>query len=179
MAMASDEEDEQPRLYSKGFRMRTPVDEVAPQHEALHGLLIRWGRWVSQRGKNSSLPSLPLYSGTGGTPASTAPMAADLQLVAVERAVLRMPMQHADTVRMLYVRRLTANSICQALRMRYEAWPDWAFSCRAMVRNLLRREGLIVGTVGSNDVSKPAVHVRKDGSIKYGDEGPDDATGGG
>jgi hypothetical protein len=144
MAMAIDEPDDPPRLYSKGFRMRTPVDDVAPQHVGVHGLLIRWGRWVSQRGKKSSLPSFSLYSGTGGTPPSTAPMAADIQLVAVERSVLRMPMQHADTVRMLYVRRLTANSICQAMRMRYEAWPDWSFSCRAMVVNRLRREGVIV-----------------------------------
>lgn len=172
MAMATDEQDEAPRLYSKGFSMRTPVDEVAPQHEALHGLLIRWGRWVSQpRGKGSSVVSAnSLYSGSGGTPPSTAPMSADQQLIAVERAVLRMPAQHADTVRMLYVRRLTANSICQAMRLRYESWPAWSFSCRAMVRNLLRREGLIAGTVGSNDVSKPAVHVTKDGALKFGDE---------
>jgi len=139
LAMAG--EEEQPRLYSKGFSDRVPVDVIAPKHFVVHSQLVRWGTWSWSRGRGSSLASAEsLYSGKGGTPPSTAPMAADPQIMAVERALIRMPMQHADTLRMLYAQRLTPGSICKALHLRYEGWGSWIFMARCMVVNLLRRE---------------------------------------
>lgn len=136
-------EEESPRLYSRGFRDRVPTDQVAPQHIVVHGQLLRWGRWSMTRRHGSSLASAEsLYSGKSGTPPSTAPMVADPQIVAVERAVINMPMEHADTLRMLYVRGFTPGSICKALHMRYEGWTHWVFACRAMCRNRLRRQGI-------------------------------------
>jgi DNA-directed RNA polymerase specialized sigma24 family protein len=133
-------EKEEPRLYSRGYSERTPIDEIAPQHEEVHSLLVRWGGWVAKKHGKRSLASIEgLYSKS--TPPSTAPEASDSGLMDVERAVLRMPKDHRKTVVLLYVRRFTPTSICSVLHLRYEGWPAWAFACRAMVRNLLRRYG--------------------------------------
>jgi len=40
---------------------------------------------------------------------------------------------------MLYVQRLTVLSICKAVHLRYEGWPQWIFMARCMVVNLMRR----------------------------------------
>jgi len=143
LAVSADDEqeDEGPRLHSRGYVDRVPLDVIAEQHLGVHALLIRWGLWSGSRG-SASLASVEVFStGKGGTPASTAPMSADPQIMAVERAVLRMPTQHRSTVRMLYVQRLTVLSICKAMHLRYEGWEPWIYTARCMVVNLLRRNG--------------------------------------
>jgi hypothetical protein len=127
------------RLYSRGYRERTPVDEVKPQHRRVHELLIRWGIWAGARVRNRSLASVEGLYTKAGTPASTAPLAADPQIMEVERAVIRLPNAHLLTMRLLYVNRWAPLSICQRVRMRYEAWPEHVSCCRSMVVNLLRR----------------------------------------
>ncbi len=134
-------EKEEPRLYSRGYRMRAPVEEVAPQHERVHQLLIRWGCWASSRAAKRSLASIEsLYTRGGGTPASTAPIAADRTILAVERALIGMPDEHEKTLRRLYVYRMTPLAICKMMRppLRYEAWPGHIFLCRAMTINRMR-----------------------------------------
>jgi hypothetical protein len=139
-AILAEEEEEKPRLYSKGFKDRVPVDEVAPQHMVAHGLLIRWGLWCNSRSSGSSLASAEaLYSGKGMLPPATAPLGADPQVMLVERCVIRMPMQHGDTLGMLYVRRLSPSSICRAMNLQFERWPKWIFDARCMLVNLMRR----------------------------------------
>lgn len=120
------------------------MDEVAPQHADIHLLFIRWGRWNWERkGRGTNLASAESLYSKVTTPPSTAPMMADPTLMALERVVIRMPAQHGLTVRLLYIRRYTPYTICSAVRprLRYEAWPAWVFSCRAMAVNLLRRHG--------------------------------------
>ena len=138
------EEEQLPRLYSKGFKDRTPVDEIPLRQIPVHELLIKWGRWAGQRAKRMGLLSIEGRYTKGDTPPATAPLSADLLLIDVECAVLRMQKAHRDTLRMLYVYRWSPCSICGALRprLRYEAWPEWALDCRAMVVNLLKREGI-------------------------------------
>lgn len=129
-----------PRLYSKGYRNRTPTEEILPQHREVHARLVRWGLWAGGRSRSRSLISIEsLYRKESNTPASTAPLSADPQVMEMERAVIRLPEAHRLTVRLLYVNRWAPVSICQRTRMRYEAWPQHIATCRAMVVNLLRR----------------------------------------
>jgi DNA-directed RNA polymerase specialized sigma24 family protein len=75
------------------------------------------------------------------TPASSAPAegAALAELVAVERAIAKLPAAHRKTLVLLYVHRLAAHTVSRALRLRFEGWSAWIASCRSMVANLLRR----------------------------------------
>lgn len=139
MLMATGKEEEAVRLYSRGYKERTPVDDVKPQHRRVHELLIRWGTWASARSRNRSLASIEGLYTKAGTPASTAPLGADAQIMDIERAVIRLPNAHLLTVRLLYVNRWAPVSICQRVRLRYESWPEHVDCCRSMVVNLLRR----------------------------------------
>lgn len=137
LAIAEEPEDE-PRLYSKGFQDRVPVDEVAPGQLTAHAWFIRWGRWQGTRPSSPGLASIEGLYVKAGTPPSTAPMASDPTLMAIEVVVLDMPIPHRDTMCMLYVRRLTPYTICRSLKpgLRYESWPNWIFSCRAMAQRM-------------------------------------------
>lgn len=145
-ALLAEADEELPRLYSKGYEMRVPVEEVAPEHAKVHELLVRWGRWAGSRGRRVGLVSIEAFYTKGGTPPATAPLGADPLLMEVERAVLRMPSAHRNTIRMIYVYRWSPSTVCGAVkpRLRYEAWPEWARTCRCMVVNLLRQAGTCV-----------------------------------
>lgn len=134
-------EEEKPWKAQWRWRDRTPVDEVSPQHEAVHALLIRWGLWNSGRSRGNKLASAEsLYCKVAMAP-STAPLGSDPSLMAVERAVIRMPLPHRRTMCMLYVYRWTPHTVCRQIRpgLRFEAWAEWVHTCRCMVWNLLRR----------------------------------------
>ena len=129
------------RLYSRGYSMRAPVDEIAPQHEQVHALLCRWGAWASTRSSaGRSLASVEGLYRRAGTAPATAPLAADKAILAVERALIGMPNEQETTLRRLYVYRMTPLAICKMMRppLRYEAWPGHVFVCRAMVINRIR-----------------------------------------
>ena len=140
MLMASPEEEEK-LLWSRGYSMRVPVDVVEPQHARVHELLIRWGTWANSRAARPGLASVEGLYTKAGTPPATAPLSADHQVIACERAVIRMPKLLRDTVRRLYVFRLSPLTVCQYARIRYEAWPRHVAICRSMVVNLLRFAG--------------------------------------
>jgi DNA-directed RNA polymerase specialized sigma24 family protein len=131
--------DETVRLYSK--KARVPVDEVADQHEDIHAELKRWGFWNRERVSVKGCASMESLYVKYATPASTA-RGVDLRSVEIERAVLRMPKQHRDTTRLYYVQGISPNGICRVFTLRFEAFPQWMFHCRAMVLNLLRRQGI-------------------------------------
>ena len=130
------EEKETPRLYSN--EPRCPVDVVATQHVDIHAELERWGRWNADPYKAASSSIVERY--IPPTPPATG-HGVDPRLIALERAVLRLPAKHRDTVRLFYVAREDARTICRILKLRYEGFPSWMFIARAMVLNLLRRHG--------------------------------------
>lgn len=135
LALAADDE---PRLYSKPVRV--PVDIVAPQHEDIHADLEKWGRWNRERMRSRSCASAESVYERTRTPSATVEEV-DLRSVAIEKAVLRMPEQQRDTTRLFYVQGVSPNGICRMFSLRYEAFPQWMFTCRSMVLNLLRRQG--------------------------------------
>lgn len=125
------------RLYSKPSNL--PVDVVAPQHEAVHAELGRWGTWNALRYRAAICASVE-----GRYREPTAPAtgeAVDPLIMAVERAVLRIPKDYRDTVRMFYVTRETPSYICRRFVLRPRAFPEWMFTARAMTCNQLRRQG--------------------------------------
>jgi DNA-directed RNA polymerase specialized sigma24 family protein len=130
--------DETVRLYSKPSRVA--ADVVAEQHQAVHGDLDRWGRWNRERTQSRGCASAESVYEKYRTPGATI-QEVDLRSVAIERAVLHLPLQHRDTVRLFYVQRISPNGICRVFSLRYEAFPEWMFGCRSMVLNILRRHG--------------------------------------
>lgn len=120
---------------------RVPVDEIAPQHQEVDGWLKQWGRWNFMRKERSSLASIEgLYEGSYRTAKATgAAEMVDLKSIEIERAVLRMPKQQRDTVRLCYVQQVSAHTICRIFHLRYEAYAPWMHLARCMVINLLRR----------------------------------------
>ena len=145
---------EAPRLYSRA--QRVPVDVVAPQHEDVHADLERWGRWNRERMRSRGCASAESVYERTRTPGATIEEI-DLRSVAIEKAIIGMPEDCRKTLRWYYFdagylclkaarnRRpgmpcpTIAQIICWMLTLRYEAFPQWMFTCRAMVVNLLRR----------------------------------------
>ncbi len=130
-------EEKELRLYSK--QPRCPSDIVAQQHQDIHAELERWGAWNAERYKAGASGSVE--SRYREQTAAATGLGVDPRLVALERAVLHLPPKHRDTVRIFYVDRQDARTICRVFALRYEAFPSWMFLCRAMVVNLLRRHG--------------------------------------
>jgi|SRR3990167_271671 len=134
-ALLMEEEKEPPRLYTNA--PRCPTDAIAPQHQNIHAELERWGSWNAERYRAGASGLVERYREQTAKGMDSV----DPRLIALERAVLGLPEEYRDTVRMFYVTREDARTICRIFALRYEAFPSWMFLCRAMVVNLLRRHG--------------------------------------
>lgn len=130
-------EEEAIRLYSKP--VRAPVDNVEEKHQDIHADLQRWGAWNSERYRANSCYSVESRYREQTPTATGKPV--DPKMIAIERAVLALPADHRDTVRMFYVQRMTPHRICKQFTLRWTGFPAWMFACRAMVLNILRRNG--------------------------------------
>lgn len=128
---------EVPRLYSKP--VRAPVDEISERHGQIHAELERWGAWNADRYKAGTSGSVESRYREQLPPATGQDV--DPRMIQLERAVLAMPAQYRDTVRMFYVSRMDPRTICRVFTLRYEVFPAWMATCRAMVLNILRRNG--------------------------------------
>jgi len=125
-----------------------PADAIAPQHQVIHGWLEDWGRWSREKrsrlacgsAEGRYLPRRPQgevweYE----PPRASLPQVPNLQNLAVDRAVLRLPEQHRKAVKMFYVERRDPRAICRVLVLRWAAFPEFINTCRAMVLNLMRK----------------------------------------
>jgi hypothetical protein len=131
--LAMSEEEESPRLYSRGYNLRAPTDEIAPEHLKVHELLVRWGFWVRRRSSDgASLASIEgLYR---KTPPATAALAPDPVLVVIEGAVAGIMLaQHRRLIVMLYVFRQGGYTICRAVKLRFENYPQETHRARELV----------------------------------------------
>jgi len=130
-----------PRLFSRGYRDRTPTSDVPPEHVQIHAELVVWGNWNRTMRRRASLGSLESLYIKRGSPPSTAPLEGNAPhfCVAIERALLRMAAKQRRALRMLYVVRYTPMAICDALRIRPERYAAFMRIARAMVINLRRR----------------------------------------
>jgi hypothetical protein len=129
------EKEEQPRLWSKGYNVRAPVDEIIAEHALIHALLIRWGLWVRRRSPSTSLASIEGLYSKAPTPPATAPLSADSRLCAVELVVRDIVfLQHRRLLIMLYVFRCSGYTVCRAIKLPFEAYAGETARARGMVR---------------------------------------------
>lgn len=156
------------RFVSRRFNAEgPPLDCVEPRHAGIHLLLLRWASWARLRPKaGGSVGSVEsLYRRMGGTPAATAPLGADPELLEVELALLRMPVERVTlwrrrvngsrprrlvvkvlempgaTLRCLYAWRWQPVTICAALepRLRPVAWPAHVGTMRSLLAAALAK----------------------------------------
>lgn len=137
--------DDEVRLYST--KRRAPVDVIAEQHRPIHDWLERWGAW--QRGSSAGPATCSSLEGNfdaGGrdTKRPTVTLPPNPVFPRITRAILVMPLQHAETLRLFYGRRRSPMVICSVMVLRWEDFAVWMFDCRSMVRNVLRRDGLVL-----------------------------------
>lgn len=133
--------EDEPRLYSRGYRDNVVSDQVSPQQQRVHEILVRWGAWGRRRAASSSLASIERLYTKGDSPASTAPLTGDPLIMATERAVLGLPILHRRWLYMVYVARWTSHTACKALRLHRDSYGEFSYSARAMVANRLRQQG--------------------------------------
>lgn len=134
--------EDEPRLYSKprSGRDRVAVDEVKPEHRAIHADLERWGAWNRERKSAGTCESLEKnFDDDGGrtTKRSTVSLPTDPRLVAIEAVMRRMHYGHHLCIKLFYAKRLEPNKICHAIDIRYEDFAQWMYDARQMVINLL------------------------------------------
>ena len=135
--------DETVRLYSR--ETKCAVDVVAPQHDVIHADLERWGTWNRDRYRPGSCTSMEKnYRRTRANdqgmeyPRLPIAMPINPRNREIDRAVLRLPEQHRETVSLFYVKRKPPELICRLVVVRWTHFPRWMFDCRAGVLNLLR-----------------------------------------
>jgi hypothetical protein len=161
-----DDKSAERRLYSRGYQAASDADDkVDPKHALVHSILVRWGAWVRNRGGGggSGTVESTYERGRDGTPPSTAPQGPDPELVRMERALLRMPVERAGaggmrwvsegrcrvrvanviespglTLRLLYAYGWQPVTICEALvpRCRLVAWAGHVGVQRSICRNV-------------------------------------------
>ena len=135
-------EEEQPRLYARASRL--PIDWIAPQHAEIHAELERWGAWNRIRRQAATCGSVEKnFDGRGGYrsnyyPALPISLPENQRNRQVDRAVIRLPLQHRETVKLFYVSRREPRAICRAAVIHWNDFPKWMFDCRAMVLTQLR-----------------------------------------
>ena len=130
------------RLYSKPPRV--PVDAIAPQHIEIHAELERWGAWNRERYEAGTCSSIEKrYDHSGGRQVKKAVISLppDPVLFRLDRTVRYMVLsvpQHAETVKLFYVKRNTPWMICRLVSVHWKDFGKWMFDTRAMVINVSR-----------------------------------------
>lgn len=121
-----------------------PIDDVAPEHADVHADLAAWGRWSLDRrsgvrcgsaesGYRSNWRSWHYPTAQEMMPSLPNPRARE-----VDRAVLGLPDQHRQTVRLYYVFNARPEVICRRVVIRQTDFGRWMRDCRCMVLNRLR-----------------------------------------
>lgn len=147
------EQKEEPRLYTR--QPRGPVDQVAPQHVAIHAELEAWGRWSRDKYQQGTCDSVEkrFDPGEGGRkvrPPSMPALPENPQYRQLDRVVRHMRMwlnQHGEAVVLYYVGQLYRGRnvpcepriICRMLHIHWTMFGPLMFDSRAAVINLLRR----------------------------------------
>ncbi len=138
--------DETVRLYSRQSPL--PVDVVAPEHQAIHADLERWGSWNREKYRPATAASAEGdYHRTRAQDQSTdypqlsianPPNPRNAQ---IDRAILKLPKDYQAALRLFYVSRSDSTYICRVLHLHWCDFGERMSKCREMVLNILRIEG--------------------------------------
>lgn len=130
-------------LYTKAPRV--PVDVVATEHEGIDLELETWGRWNRERLKRIRCGSMERNhrrtragDQTREYPRLPISLPENARNRMIDRAVLRIAVQHRDVLVMHYVEQRQAFVICRQLIIRFEDFKKWMHDARCMVLNQLR-----------------------------------------
>jgi|SRR5688500_18954833 hypothetical protein len=117
------------RLWSR--ERPVAVDMIAPGHEEVHSLLLRWGRWnAAHYAPQTALSVEGRYREPGARAAPTV----DPVFAAVEVTVLRLPRRHRDAVRAYYCTNSSPSFIVKLIGIRAKQFAGFMFECRELVR---------------------------------------------
>lgn len=126
-----------------------PTDEIAPEHEAIHSELDAWGRWNRERRKRIRCGSVEREHRSTGYRSYNMPGDGDYVItlppsarcLALDRAVLEVPIGHQLALKLNYVNLSPAWLVVRRCRLRPADFGRWMHDARCMVLNLLRRHG--------------------------------------
>ena len=110
---------------------------VQPEHEAIHGRLKNWSRWVTVRGMHWIGPIWKLGKSNGrqwDEPVLRAEVDT-LDAVEIEKAVSRLPEKHRSAVRWAYVFKDSPARNCREMGVSMEGLDALVRSGRTMLKN--------------------------------------------
>ena len=137
-------------VFSNAFsrRSRLPVDEVKPEHQAIHEELEKWGAWNRDRRKRRSTcgsieGNYRIRSRDWHYPEmeEMMPHIVNPRMVVLDKAILQMPEQHRAFLRSYYVNKTPPEIVCRVQHVQRADFARWMDHARSMVMNLLRRGG--------------------------------------
>lgn len=140
----------------KAWEAKLPLDVVAEQHKRIHAELDRWGRWNREKLQAGKCGGVEANYDAGGRESKRAvvvlpPDPLMHQIDRVARAMTLAVPRHGETVKLYYCGRLERRTmyvrcdphlICRIMSIHWDEFPSWMAYCRAMVINLLRRDGV-------------------------------------
>lgn len=134
--------DETVRLYAR--EPRVPVDDVLPQHQAVHADLERWGAWNRERYQQGMCSSIEKrFDNRGarevGKAIVTLPPDPKLRQIdtTVRHMALRVP-EHAMAIKLYYADKRSPQTICRMLGIHWKDFGRWMGHARSMVMNIAR-----------------------------------------
>lgn len=122
------------------------MTEIPPEHAQIDADLEAWGRWSQRRrgGFKSACGSAegnyraPWRQWHYPTMEEMMPQPVAKDMLAIDRAVLKLPVMYLDLVRLHYVARLAPRTIRRRLAIHVDAWESHMGRARQMVMNNMR-----------------------------------------
>jgi len=118
------------------------TDTVPPEHAQIDADLDAWGRWSLRRGgRAGSCGSAegnyqaPWRQWHYPTAEEMMPQPVAKDMLAIDRAVVRLPALYLDLVRLHYVARLAPRTIRRRLAIHVDTWDTHLYRARQMVIN--------------------------------------------
>lgn len=144
--------------------MRVAMDQIAPEHRAVDEALEAWGEWGRNRRTGHCGSFEHAYRSPWWQwryPEARIQRRSGLPLE-IERVMVEVPAFHREALVLHYQRKKTPAVICKQLALRYEFFPKLMYDARAMVKNLLKRRGIVLQSseIGPDDgcgLAGPAV----------------------
>jgi DNA-directed RNA polymerase specialized sigma24 family protein len=120
---------------------------VPPEHVQIDADLEAWGRWSQRKrggfhsacGSAEGAYQAPWRQWHYPTAEEMMPQPVAKDMLAIDRAVVRLPVLYLELVRLHYVARLAPRTIRRRLAIHVDAWESQMFRARQMVVNNMKR----------------------------------------
>jgi DNA-directed RNA polymerase specialized sigma24 family protein len=130
------------------------TDQVPAEHAKIDADLDAWGRWSQRRrgGFNSACGSAegnyraPWRQWHDPTAEEMMPRPDVRDMLAIDRAIVGLPLQYLELIRCHYFYRLAPRKSRLRLAIAVGAWDEHLFRARQMVINRMKRAGVAIST---------------------------------